>query len=186
MKLVIKPVAATEELMAYLEENQVITRICPGHDPLEIKRGEAGFRTVYSTAPRFGPHKLISVTINTSEPSKFMYHSDKEDFMLIDGQGTSELILTVSLLHKNELNRRIEEGTLSETDFISMICRPNDPYLSFFTMNPYYPHVETCSTPSGDPPSFYVGEPRDMDENLIDFKGYQLVIGDQIKSGGLL
>lgn len=177
MKLVIKPITATEELMAYLEEKQVITRICPGHDFLEAKRNETRCETVYSTDPRFGPHKLISVTINTSEPRNFMYHSDKEDFMLIDRPGTSELILTVSLLHKDELNKRIEKGELSEVDFVSMICKANDPYLSFFSMNPYYPHVETCSDPSEAPPSFYVGEPRDMDENLIDFKGYQLVIG---------
>ncbi len=177
MKLIIKPIIATEELMVYLEEKKVITRICPGHDSLETKVDEARCETVYSTDPRFGPHKLISVTINTSEPRNFMYHSDREDFMLIDRPGASALILTVSLLHKDELNKRIEKGELSEEDFVSMICKANDPYLSFFTMNPYYPHVETCSDLSENPPSFYVGEPRDMDENLIDFKGYQLVIG---------
>lgn len=177
MKLVVKPVVVTEELMEYLEEKKVITRICPGHDPLDTAKGEARCETVYSTDFRFGPHKLICVTINTSEPRNFMYHSDKEDFMLIDKPGTAELILTVSLLHKDELNRKVEAGTLSIEDFVSMVCKANDPYLSFFTMNPYYPHVETCRVPSENPPSFYVGEPRDLDENLIDFKRYQLTIG---------
>jgi hypothetical protein len=177
MKLVVKPVKATEKLMEFLEGRGVITRICPGHDHLVTAKGEARNETVYSTEPRFGPHKLICVTINTTEPRNFMYHSDKEDFMLIDKQGAEELILTMGLLHKDELNRRIEEGIISAEDFISIICEANDPYLSFFTMNPYYPHVETCRVTSDNPPSFYVGEPRDLDENLIDLKGYQLTIG---------
>lgn len=177
MRIIVDPVKATEKIMRFLEDRGVITRICPGHDPLDTDKGKSRCQTVYSTDPRFGPHKLICVTINTMEPANFMYHSDKEDFMLIDKQGTAELILTVSLCRKDELNRKIAEGTVSEADFLSVICVMNDPYLSFFTMNPYYPHVETCRMISEDPPSFYVGEPRDLDENLIDFKGYKLIIG---------
>lgn len=176
MKIVVKPVKATESLMVLLEEKKVITRICPAHDTLKTRKGEARCETVYSTNPQFGPHKLICVTINTIEPRNFLYHSDKEDFMLIDRIGTTELILTVSLCHKDELLQKIETNTLGSEDFISIICEANNPYLSFFTMNAYYPHVETCSRPSDNPPSFYVGEPRDLDENIIDFKAYQLAI----------
>ncbi len=176
MKITVKPVKATEEIMAFLEEKRVITRICPGHDPLMTREGESRCETVYSTDSRFGPHKLICVTINTTEPRNFMYHSDKEDFMLIDKPGMTGLILTVSLAAKDELILKIEAGTLSADDFLSIICEVNNPYLSFFTMNPYYPHVETCVTPSDTPPSFYVGEPRDLDENLMDLRGYQLEI----------
>lgn len=178
MKLVVKPVKATEELMRFLEEKKIITRICPGHDLLDAAGGESRCETVYSTDVKFGPHKLICVTINSTEPKNFLYHSDREDFMLIDKPGTADLILTMSLSHKDELNRKIAEGTVTADDFISIICERNDPYLSFFTMNAYYPHVETCRVSSDNPPNFYVGEPRDMDENLIDFKGYQLVIGE--------
>jgi hypothetical protein len=177
MKLIVKPVKATEELMAMLEEKKVITRIWPGHDHIDVQKGESKFKTVYSTENRFGTHKLIYVTINGTEPKNFLYHSDREDFMLIDRAGTGELLLTVSLCHKDELNRKIEAGTLAADDFVSVICEANNPYLSFFTMNAYYPHVETCRMPSDNPPGFYVGEPRDLDENLIDFKDYQLVIG---------
>lgn len=182
MKLVIKPIKATESLMDFLEGKKVITRICPGHDQLTVLKGESRCETVYSTNPQFGPHKLISVTINTAEPRNFMYHSDKEDFMLVDKPGKTELILTVSLCHKDELLQKIEANTLSADDFVSVICEANNPYLSFFTMNPYYPHVETSRIPSESPPSFYVGEPRDLDENLIDFKSYQLVIEQYYKT----
>lgn len=176
MRIVVKPVKASEELMAFLEEKKIITRICPGHDVLDVRRGEARCETVYSTAPKYGPHKLICVTINTTEPRNFLYHSDKEDFMLIDKHGTTDLILTVSLCHKDELIKKINTGTISEEDFLAIICEKNNPSLSFFTMNAYYPHVETCKTPSDCPPSFYVGEPRDLDENLIDFGDFELAI----------
>ncbi len=176
MKLIVKPVKATESIMAFLEKKKVITRICPGHDPLDTQKGKYRCETVYSTDSQFGPHKLICVTINASEPKNFLYHSDKEDFMLIDKEGTTDLILTVSLCHKDELIQKIESKRVSSDDFLSIICQANDPYLSFFTMNAYYPHVETCRIPSDNPPSFYVGEPRDLDENWIDFKSYQLVI----------
>lgn len=177
MKIAVKPIKATEANMTYLEERGVITRICPGHDPLDTPEGESRCGTVYSTDPKYGPHKLICVTINTIEPTNFMYHSDKEDFMLIDKPGTEGLILTVSLCSKDELIRKIEAGTLTADDFMSLLCERNSPSLSFFTMNPYYPHVETCRVQSDNPPNFYVGEPRDLDENLIDFKSYQLIIG---------
>ena len=176
MKIVVKPVKATESLMAFLEKKKVITRICPEHDPLKTLKGESRCEIVYSTDEQFGPHKLICVTINTIEPRNFLYHSDKEDFMLIDKLGTTELILTVSLCHKDELLQKIAANTLGPEDFLSIICEANNPYLSFFTMNAYYPHVETCRMPSDNPPSFYVGEPRDLDENFIDFKAYQLEI----------
>lgn len=176
MKLFVKPVKITESIMNLLEKKKVITRICPGHDVLMTKKSESRCETVYSTDDRFGPHKLIAVTINDTKPSKFVYHSDKEDFMIIDKKGTTDLILTVSLYHKDELIQKIESNTVSSNDFLSIICEANNPYLSFFTMNDYFPHVETCKTPSDNPPSFYVGEPRDLDENWINFKSYKLVI----------
>lgn len=176
MKIIVQPIKATEEIMKFLEQSGVITRICPGHNPLETPRGKASCETVYATDPKFGPHKLISVTINTTEPKNFLYHSDKEDFMLIDRPGTRELILTVCLCHKDELKQKLKNNTISAEDFMSVVCEKNNPYLSFFTMNPYYAHVETCKAPSENPPSFYVGEPRDLDENFIDFGEYELVI----------
>lgn len=176
MKLFVRPVKMTESIMNFLEKKNVITRIGPGHDVLMTQKGESRCETVYSTDARFGPHKLIAVTINDAKPNNFVYHSDKEDFMIIDRKGTPDLILTVSLCHKDELIQKIESNTVSSDDFLSIICEENNPYLSFFTMNAYYPHVETCKKPSDNPPSFYVGEPRDLDENKIDFMSYQLII----------
>lgn len=176
MTLVLKPQPVTEAIMNMLERKGVITRICPGHDPLKTPKGTSKFESVYETHEKWGPHKLICVTINTTKPTNFLYHSDKEDFILIDFVETAPLILTMSLHTKDILNEKIHNGQLSEADFISIICEKNNPYLSFFTMNPYFAHVETCLYESECPPSFYVSEPRDLDENLIALKDYALEI----------
>ncbi|GAU77871.1 hypothetical protein [Fusibacter sp. 3D3] len=176
MKLVLEPIPVTEEILLNLENRGIINRICPGHDPLSVQLGESKFDTVYQTDAKWGPHKLICVTINKAEPVNFLFHSDREDFMLIDFEDTAPLVLTMCLHSKDILNDKIQSGTLSEQDFISIICAKNHLFFSFFTMNPYFAHVETCLSESDKPPSFYVSEPRDLDENLIDLGKYTLEI----------
>lgn len=176
MKLVLKPTPVTEEIMLNLEALGIVNRICPGHDPLPVKLGESKFDTVYYTDTKWGSHKLICVTINSTEPANFLFHSDREDFMLIDFEDTAPLVLTMSLHSNKVLEEKIRSKTLTEQDFISIICAKNHPFFSFFTMNPYFAHVETCLRESTKPPSFYVSEPRDLDENLIDLDEYRLEI----------
>jgi len=164
------------ELMNRLEELGVINLMSPGRHRLETIEGESKHKTLYSTSERFGPHKLICVTINSQKPSNFLYHNDAEDFLLIDDPSSTSLVLTVSIHKKEILEEKIRNKSLSSDDFISIICKKNDPFTSFFTMNPEYAHVETVLKTSNNPPSFYVTEPRDLDENLINFEKYNLVI----------
>ncbi|MCH4888061.1 hypothetical protein EZV73_10775 [Acidaminobacter sp. JC074] len=176
MNIKVKPIPVSEEVLEKLESYGVIRRIRPGKDILETEKGQSKHASVYECDDKFGPHKLICVTINSSEPSNFLYHNDHEDFMLIDLPNKTDLIITMSIHHHTVLEEKIENKTLSPDDFMSVIFKPNDPYLSFFTMKAGYPHVETCSSVSDTPPSFYVGECRDLDENHIDFKTYKLEI----------
>lgn len=178
MEIVLRPVAATVEIMEALENRGVIRRICPGKDLLNVERGQSRWVEIYAAQPHHGPHKLIAVTINSTEPRNFAYHSDPEDFMLIDRAADAELILTVALIRHEELAEKIAGGTLSAEDFMAVRCRANDPELSFFTMNPFFAHVETCTFESDNPPGFYVGESRDLDENPVDFGRYTVVIRD--------
>ncbi len=179
-ELLLKPIEATEELFVGLESQGIITRICPGHDVISLKEGESDYKEVYHTAAQFGSHKLIAVTINNSQPVKFVYHSEREDFLLIDHVESEILILTISKLKYDALQMKIDNKTLIKDDFISIKCKKNDPFLSFFTMNPYFAHTETCLKEShievGKPPSFYVTEPLNIDEKAIDFGDYQLRI----------
>lgn len=179
MVITIKPVDATAEIMAFLEDKGVIRRLLPGRDRLKVEPGDSKWREIYAAQDRFGPHKLIAVTINREQPQALAYHSDAEDFMLIDSPDAADLILTVALVPYDKLQEKIRENTVSQEDFMALRCRANDPLTSFFTMNPYYAHVETCGHVSDCPPSFYVAESRHLDENAIDFKGYQLIIQNQ-------
>lgn len=177
MKINIKPVQCTEEVMALLENHGVITRLMPGKNILETEPGESRHETLYSCDERYGPHKLITVTINGTKPKNFLYHNDREDFMLIDLPNREPLVLTVCLFNKEVLNKKIADQTLSADDFMSVLMESNHPQLSFFTMNPGFAHVETVLNTSDNPPSFYVAESRDLDENFIDLKNYELEIG---------
>lgn len=183
MKIILEPVDATAEVMLALEAKGVIRRICPGKDVLAVEKGESRWVEVYSAGEKFGPHKLIAVTINSAQPQCFSYHSDAEDFMLIDRPGTADLILTVALCRNPELEAKIRDGLLSAEDFIAIRCKSNDPQTSFFTMNPYFAHVETCFVESESPPSFYVGESKHLDENHVDFMNFTISI--QSPQGGL-
>lgn len=176
MKITVRPVPVSDKVLDKLEQFGVIRRLCPRRDVLEVKMGESRHASLYECDEKFGPHKLICVTINSVEPKNFLYHNDNEDFMLIDLEDRTELIITMSLYHHRILEDKIENGTLTDEDFMAVIFKPNDPYLSFFTMNKGYPHVETCKMASQKPPSFYVTESRNLDENHIDFKDYELRI----------
>ena len=176
MNIILKPVPVSEEIMRSLESKGVIRRIIPGKDILQVERGTSKHESVYECDEKYGPHKLICVTINNTEPSNFLYHNDNEDFMLIDLPDRTALVITMAVIKQEQLNKKIEDNTVSIEDFVSVVFRPNDPNLSFFTMNAGFSHVETCLRESDVPPSFYVGESRDLDENHIDFRNYKLMI----------
>ncbi|MBI9012463.1 MAG: hypothetical protein JEZ08_09575 [Clostridiales bacterium] len=176
MDIVLKPLQVSEEILDRLEQLGVISRIKPGKHILETEKGESKHETVYGCDDHYGPHKLICVTINNSKPTNFLYHNDNEDFMLIDLNNRAGLVITMALVEHRILEQKIENNTIDSKDFISVIFEPNDAFTSFFTMNKGFAHVETCLFESDAPPSFYVAESRDLDENHIDFKGYQLRI----------
>lgn len=176
MKLKMKPIQATVCIMDMLEEKGIITRLRPGAHVLKAPRGVSVHESVYECEEKFGPHKLITVTINSCQPQRFLYHNDNEDFMILDHDDKEKLVITIALEEHNTLKEKIKSKTLSSDDFISLILEANNPEISFFTMHKGYAHVETCLVESDNPPSFYVSESRDLDENFIDFKTYQLNI----------
>lgn len=176
MEIVLKPVPATAQALDALEAAGAVRLLRPERDRLPVERGDARWTELYAAADRFGPHKLIAVTINRTQPVSLSWHSDAEDFLLMPHGGEAELVLTVCLLRGEALARKVEAGTLSEDDFVALRCRPEDPAVSFFTMNPGFPHVETCTRETETPPCFYVTESRHLDENRADFGPYRIRI----------
>jgi len=172
----LKLVRMTPEIMQNLEEQGLVYRLCPGHDELEAKEGETLVRTIYSSEEAFGPHKLITVTVNRGELALFHTHSDNEELLLIGDPKAKPLYLVVALCSKHELESRIKDGILSDHDFIAIEAKYNDPKASFFTILKNVPHGEAASRKNGKPPSFYVTESRDIDIEITDLGDYHLDI----------
>ncbi len=173
-KLILAPVPATEKTMDWLEERGVIRRILPGRDSQKTPAGTIAVKTIYNSHPSFGSHKLIAVTVNQAVPTRLTAHPDREDFLLIGDALATAMILTVSLLPLAALQEKIASRTLDGSDLLALLCRMNDPQTSFFTMNPEYPHAETCIASSDTPPSFYVSEPSGLPELHVYLAPYTI------------
>jgi len=170
------PVKMTEDIMKGLEQRGLIIRLSPNNHALPVKPGVNSVASVYESQSTFGPHKLISVTINCSSLAFFGSHPDNEEFLLIGDQAAKPLYLVICLYRKKELEIRIETGQLEADDFICLLVKYNDPKVSFFTMLSGVPHGEYVRNEPGQPPTFYVTESRDLGIDITDFGEYDIVL----------
>ncbi|MDR2433228.1 MAG: hypothetical protein LBD47_01495 [Treponema sp.] len=172
----LQPVEMTGQIMDDLEKKGLIMRLCPGHDELDAAPGETVWKLLYEPKEGYGPHRLISVTVNREEFAGFGTHPDNEEFWLVGGGDTQPMYLAISFLGEAELAAKIAAGTLTESDFIALWIKYNDPELSFFVMRAGVPHGEAIVNCGKRPPSFYVTESLNLPLNLTAFGGYELKI----------
>ena len=175
-QLTLKPVEMTPATMQALEDRRLIIRLCPNHHELPARPGETLGASIYESAAAWGPHKLITVTVNRCTFDAFGTHPDNEEFLLIGDPGTKPMYLAVCLHRKDELARKIAGHRLTPDDFVCLRVKYNDPEVSFFTMLADVPHGEAVADVDGRPASFYVTEPRDMGIEPTDFGGYEICI----------
>lgn len=176
MTLKIPVVDMSEQVMVELESLGVIRQIKPGHNRLSVEAGESKHQSIYEAEGKFGGHKLITVSINTKLPFKFVYHNDDEDFLILDEPGREPLILTIALVNHVELSQLIKDKNLSPDHFIAIRCSANHPNMSFFTMKKGYAHSENVMKEGDSFPSFYVTESINLDEQIVDFDMYELEV----------
>jgi hypothetical protein len=100
----------------------------------------------------YGPHRLIAVTVNREAFAGFGTHPDNEEFLLIGDSDTQPMYLAISLLDEAELAAKIAAETLTETDFIALWIKYNDPEVSFFVMRAGVPHGEAIVDCGKKPP----------------------------------
>ena len=81
--IALHPVNMTEEVMEGLEKGGLIIRLAPDRHRLETPRGQTKGKSLYECDPRYGPHKLITVTVNRASFEAFGTHPDNEDFLLL-------------------------------------------------------------------------------------------------------
>ncbi len=166
--LALPSVPMTPAIMADLERRELIIRLGPRRHDLPAAPGQ--------TLDRYGPHMLISVTINRVPFADFATHPDNEDFLLLGDPATKPLFLVVALMRRPALAAKVAAGTLSPADFVCLEVKWNDPKVSFFTMLADVPHGEAITATEGVCPTFYVTESRDLPNDLFDFGPYELAV----------
>ena len=174
-ELALEPAPMTPELMADLERRGLIIRLRPGAHDLAARPGETLGESIYESAGRYGPHKLIAVTVNRAEFAAFGTHPDNEEFLLLGNPDSQPLYLAVALCLREEFEDKVKSGRLTAADLVMIECRYNDPEVSFFVMRAGVPHGEAVMPAAGKPaPSFYVTESRDLPLDLLDLRKYRL------------
>jgi hypothetical protein len=178
----LKPVEMTGQVMDKLEKKGLIMRLCPKHDELDAAPGETVWKLLYEPKEGYGPHRLITVTVNREAFAGFGAHPDNEEFLLLGDSDTQPMYLAISLLSEAELAAKIKAETLTEMDFITLRIKYNDPEVSFFVMRAGVPHGEAILDRGKKPPSFYVTESLNLPLDLTTFGSYELKIehGDNI------
>lgn len=175
-QILLKPVEMTPELMQDLENRKLINLLGAHRHDLPSAWGQTLDRPVYDCDERFGPHRLLTVTVNRVPFVEFATHPDKEDFIMLGDPATKPLYVVISLLFRKELEQKLKDGTVTPSDFVCLRIKWNDPQVSFFTMLPDVPHGEGVTSPTGIPPSFYVTEGRDLPNDVVDFGNFELVV----------
>lgn len=175
-QLPLEPVAMTPAVMADLERRRLIIRLGAHRHDLPSQPGQTLDRPIYKSADKYGPHMLISVTVNRVPFADFATHPDNEDFLMIGDPATKPLYLVVALMMRPDLEKKIAEGTLSPADFVCLQVKWNDPEVSFFTMLAGVPHGEGIVDAEGALPTFYVTEGRDLPNDLVDMGRYELAV----------
>ncbi|MDR2470421.1 MAG: hypothetical protein LBD27_08120 [Tannerella sp.] len=176
--LKLQPVEMTGEVMKDLERRGLILRLCPGHDELDAPLGETLWKLIYEPKEGYGPHRLITVTVNRVEFAAFGTHPDNEEFWLIGNADTQPMFLAIALICAKELDQKIANRTLQAKDFIALRVKYNDPEVSFFVMRANVPHGEAILDKGKRPASFYVTESRDLPLDFTAFGDYRLKIAD--------
>jgi len=175
-EIILDPVDMTPEVMQALEDRGLIIRLCPNRHELNVEPGTARSESLYESDPKYGGHKLITVTVDRTAFTAFGTHPDNEEFLLIGDSDTKPLYLAVSLCRREELDRKVAAGDVSPDDFVCLRVKYKDPEVSFFAMLADVPHGEAVAATEGRPPSFYVTEPCGMGISFTDFRDFKLKV----------
>jgi hypothetical protein len=174
--LLMKPVEMSPGVMQDLADRGLIVRMRPGAHELHVQPGETRAEPIYVPADGFGPHKLITVTVNREGFAGFGTHPDNEEFLLIGNPETKPMYLAVALCLREELEEKVRTGRLHAADLVLLRCRYNDPEVSFFVMLRDVPHGEAIVEAELPPATFYVTESRDLPLDLVEMRKYRLTV----------
>lgn len=175
--ILLRSVAVTEKILTRLEKKGLIRTLKPTPKILKLgARKKGGVDTIYSSAPEFGPHKLICVTKEDSREVALNFHPDNEEFIIINNTAIiyKPLYIVIGLRKCKEFKARAEKKILNKNDFIVLRMRYNDHKTCIFTMLKGTPHCEVVLPGKGGPPVFFVTEPANLGMTDLNLPGYEL------------
>ena len=183
--LILKPVTVTPEILSRLERRGLIRTLKPTAKVLRCRDKRGAVDKIYSSAPRFGAHKLICIRLHDLNRIKLTSHGDNEEFIIIDGDSRAfKPLYLVMGLHKHAvLEKKAENMELTERDFILLCMKYNDCRTSIFVMLKGTPHCEVSAPGTGKPPIFFVTEPSKLKIDRLKLHGYRLVLNKHPDSG---
>ena len=160
-RLRLRPEDADDARCEELARLGCIRRLGPGRHAAEAAPGWTADRVLHDSKEAHGPHRLLAVTVNRSQPV-FEVHPDDEVFWLLGDPAARALVVAIALHSAGELQRRAAAGLLVAADFVCLRMRLNDPGTGFFVLRAGVPHAEVAEPGGGAAPSFYVTEGRDL------------------------
>jgi hypothetical protein len=173
----LKPITMTPAILRGLEKRGLVLAFKPTPGSLRVKEGGCVVDKVYSTAPRFGTHKLICVGKNETTIG-LTTHPDNEDFFVINPgkHRFKPLFLIVGLDTPGNLARKAKAGRLTAEDVLALRLKYDDPATCAFTMLKDTPHCEVTLPGPGKAPVFFVTEPADFAMSRVPLPGHALSI----------
>ena len=174
-RLKLKPINITPKVLAFLERRGFARAFRPTPRASRVGEGKCVVDKVYSTAPRFGTHKLICVGKNETRIT-LTTHPDSEDLILLDATDRKfkPLYLIIGLGTKKGLEQKARAGQLKERDIMAVRLKYNDPKVCAFTILKDAPHCEVTVPGRNRAHVFFVTEPADLTMAKLDLHGYQL------------
>lgn len=166
---------ADETIYRLLEQRGIIKRISfEGLDFSDIP--DEGFRVNKHFETR-QVYELNSVAISHREP-KLFYHPEPQDEVVLlakDSENFKDLFFVFGLHKSAEIEKRIEDGTLGDNDFVAVKMIYNHSRYSFFLICSESFHCEVAGENGTDFPAFHVLEPKSLnfigiDESKVRFK----------------
>ena len=183
----LKPAVFTPAVMRRLEKLGLVRAFRPTPRSLHVREGSCVVDKVYSTAARFGTHKLICVGKNETRIG-LTAHPDNEDLILINpgGYKFKPLYLILGLDSPKNLARKARLGLLGGRDLLALRLRYDDPKTCAFTILSNTPHCEVTLPGPGRAPVFFVTEPSDLKMSAVILPGCRFrILEPGAKGSGL-
>ena len=171
----IQPVMLTYKILDMLERKELIRTLRPSKYILGTKPKSGRMEKIYTSHPQFGGHKMINIGLD-NDVIKLNYHPDNEEFIFVkDPKYKCKDIYLAMGLHKYRvMEKKAQEGSLTDKDIMLIKWPYNDPKSCIFTMLKDAVHCEYVHPGKGKPPYFFVTEPARLKMYFIKMNGYKI------------